>query len=364
MELCKTVESLHIAITGMNAKPENPGPGLAVAKCIRHSPQFGGRIIGLGYDVLDPGMYLEEDIDSAYLLPYPSMGERSLLERLREIHEIERIDVLIPCLDAELLSMINLQDDLSAMGIKMLLPSKQQLQERDKDRLQELSENSGVDIPEYTKVTNTGFFYNCQQKGWRYPVVVKSVFYDAGIAHNADEAAFLFHKLAAEWGLPILVQRYIEGDEVNLTGIGDGKGGLLGPVMMRKRAVTDKGKAWAGITVHDKALLDAATALVKALKWIGPLEVEMMRDENGDYHLIEINPRFPAWIYLSCGVGCNLPWALVRLIMGEDCGDLPAPEAGTLFIRYAQDVIVKLPVMESVTMYGYRANTKVALTDE
>jgi hypothetical protein len=43
-----------VAVTGMNAVPDNPGPGLAVARCLREYHGDGIRIVGLGYDALDP----------------------------------------------------------------------------------------------------------------------------------------------------------------------------------------------------------------------------------------------------------------------------------------------------------------------
>ena len=55
------------------------------------------------------------------------------------------------------------------------------------------------------------------------------------------------------------------------------------------------------------------TPMIWLRDWRGPLEVEVMRDHHGDYQLIEINPRFPAWIYLSAGVGRNLPLMLLQL---------------------------------------------------
>ena len=65
-------------------------------------------------------------------------------------------------------------------------------------------------------------------------------------------------------------------------------------------------------------------------------------------YLIEINPRFPAWIYLSAGAGMNLPEALVKLALGEPQTDLPPVPAGVMFIRYAWDTIVTLQNFEAI----------------
>lgn len=122
--------------------------------------------------------------------------------------------------------------------------------------------------------------------------------------------------------------------------------------MMKKRALTASGKAWAGVSTFDNHLHELTAALIAELKWRGPLEVEVMRDTNGGYHLIEINPRFPAWIYLSHGVGRNLPAVLLDLIFGRSPPAFPEPMTGTMFVRYAQETIVPMASYESIVIGG------------
>jgi carbamoyl-phosphate synthase large subunit len=341
-----------VAITGMNARPDNPGPGVAVARCLREAPGFTGRIVGLGYDALDPGLYLDQYCDAAYLLPYPSAGDEAFITSFRAIHEAEGIDIILPCLDAELPGMVRLAPQFDEMGIRYLLPTAAQLQLRNKDRLLELARHAGIQCPEIRAVTQVGFFYQCQEEGWSYPLVVKGLFYGASIVHSADEAADAFRHLAAQWGYPVLVQRLVEGEEYNLTAVCDGEGRMHGEVMMKKMAVTDKGKAWAGVSIFDQTLYEASAALVRAINWRGPLEVEVMRDSKGRYQLIEINPRFPAWIYLSHGVGRNLPLSLLQLILGQDLAPPPEAKPGVLFIRHAVETIVSQREFEAVVMNG------------
>ncbi len=343
---------LTIAITGMNARADNPGPGLAVARCLRDWKGDDLRLVGLGYDALDPGLY-HPRCNIGYLLPYPSAGREALLERLLAIHQEDPLDLLIPCLDAELANLVALENELKQAGIRILLPTEHQLKMRDKSRLPDLAALAGIPYPETRAITHAGFFYACQKEGWSYPFVVKGPFYDAQIVRDADQGAEAFRRISAIWGLPILVQRLVKGEEYNLAGLGDGKGGLIAPVMMKKRGLTDKGKAWAGICVHDQALLDTAEALIKALHWQGPLEVEVMRDPSGRYHLIEINPRFPAWIYLSAGVGRNLPAMLVAMILGEPMPASTEARVGTMFIRFAEELMVPVDDFQSVMIDGY-----------
>jgi len=279
------------------------------------------------------------------------------MERMHFIQDEESIDLLIPCLDAELLSFSRLQLEFEAMGIRMLIPNVAQLRDRNKDRLGELAHSAGIRYPETKNISNMQFFYTCHEDGWKYPMVVKGIFYDATIVQNADEGAAAFRNIAASWGYPVLVQRYVQGHEVNLTAVGDGKGKLLGSVMMRKQAVTDKGKAWACVTIEDERLQQDALKLVEALQWAGPLEVEMLKEENGQYLLIEINPRFPAWVYLAAAAGSNLPAALVNLVM-ERPVKFSKATTGMMMIRYAQETVINLATFEAMTMNGHYAHTE------
>lgn len=351
----------NVAVTGMNAGPESPGPGLAVARCIREHAEFEGRIIALGYDVLDAGLYARNTCESGYLVPYPSSGKDVLMERLREIHAAERIDVIIPCLDAEIQNFILLKDELAEMGVRMLIPSREQFALRSKDQLGRLCESIDVMTPESKIISNSAFFDQCESQGWQYPLVVKGVFYDAVVAQNAVEARAALARIVGTWGFPALVQKLIPGDEFDLSAIGDGRGRMLGSVMMRKRALTDKGKAWAGVTVSEPAIAALAEKLMSALRWSGPFELEVMRTQAGEIYVIEINPRFPAWIYLSHGVGRNLPAALLKLIAGDEEPSFADEKTGTFFIRHAQELILELPDFESMLINGFAASAKSEL---
>lgn len=343
-----------VAITGMNAKPDNPGPGYAVARCLRES-EFQGKLVGLGYDVLDPGLYAHPTLESGYLLPYPSAGEEALFERIEFIHSQEKIDVVIPTLDAEIASFICIEDSLSRLGIQLLLPKLEALKMREKDRLPQLCEQLGLLHPKTRKVPGAAFFDTCADEGWEYPLVVKGPFYDAHVCYHPAQAQRAYQLLVGQWGYPVLVQEFVSGQELNLTALGDGQGEMLGTVMMAKRALTDKGKAWAGVSVVDKELEEMAGELVRATSWKGPLEVEALRDNKGRLHLIEINPRFPAWIYLSKGVGRNLPLAHLKLALGQEIGEPSPPRAGQLFIRYAEELVVDIATFETLMMQGHRA---------
>jgi carbamoyl-phosphate synthase large subunit len=161
-----------------------------------------------------------------------------------------------------------------------------------------------------------------------------------------------YNKISAKWGLPIIIQEFIKGTEVNVVALGDGKGNTVGAVPMRKQFITDKGKAWAGITLDDKKLLKLTDHIISSTKWRGGMEVEIVKSFDNELYVIEINPRIPAWVYLAVGAGQNLPEALVKLALGMEVEPYTEYEVGKMFIRYSYDLITDMKEFEKLSTLG------------
>jgi len=339
-----------IAVTGLNAI-DSPGPGVPVIRGIKDSKLFDSKIIGLAYESLEPGIYMHDIIDKTYQIPYPSAGADSLMERINYIHSVENIDVIIPNFDAELYSFIKLEKTLNEMGIKLFLPTLEQFEERHKVNLPKFGEKYGIRVPFSREIFGTSEVHGLI-RDFVYPLVVKGKYYDAYIAYNPEQAVTYFNKIASKWGLPIVIQEFIKGTEYNVTGLGDGKGNTIAAVPMRKQYITDKGKAWGGITIEDKELLKITDRFLTKTKWRGGFELEMMKSSKNEYFLLEINPRIPAWIYLAVGAGQNIPEALVRLALGEEVTPFKKYKSGKMFVRYSWDMIVDIEEFQNISTYG------------
>jgi carbamoyl-phosphate synthase large subunit len=345
---------INIGVTGLNAI-DSPGPGVPVIRGLREAKSFKARIIGLAYEPLEPGIYIDGLVDKTYLIPYPSAGTDMLMARLEHIQSVEKLDVIIPNFDAELYSFIKLERALKNIGISMFLPTMEQFEERHKFNLDEFGKKYNLDVPESKPVVSqTEQLKVAKEMG--FPVMVKGKYYDAYAANTPDQARNYFDKISAKWGLPVILQKFVKGTELNMTGLGDGNGNTIAAVGMRKQFITDKGKAWAGITIHDYRLMEITKHFIATTKWRGGFELEIMKSADNTYYLMEINPRIPAWVYLAVGVGQNIPEALVNLALGNDVKPYHSYEAGKLFIRYAYDMIVSRERFEELSVNGELAN--------
>lgn len=340
-----------IAVTGLNAI-DSPGPGIAVIRSLREAESFDVRIIGLSYESLEPGIYMHDLVDKTYQVPYPNAGQQVLFERFKYINSIENIDFLFPNFDAELFNYISIKEKFeSELGIKMELPTQDQFDARHKANLYEYGKEHNIDVP-FAKMVFSTAEIPAISKEIGFPLVVKGKFYDAKIAYSVEQAQSHFNKISAQWGLPVLIQKFVHGSEVNVCGIGDGKGVTLGAVPMRKLFITDKGKAWAGVSLDDEKLLEITRDLVAATKWNGPFELEFMKTNDDEYYLIEINPRFPAWCYLTVGCGQNQAESLVNIAMNKKVKPFKSYKVGKMFIRYSYDMVIDMKEFEQISTIG------------
>jgi carbamoyl-phosphate synthase large subunit len=343
-------KKLVIGVTALNAI-DSPGPGVAVIRAIRESKDFEVRIIGLAYEAMEPGLYMHDLVDKTYQIPYPSGGTEPLLARLEYIQEKENMDLIIPNFDAELFNFIKLQDKLSDMGIRTFLPDLDQLEARDKMKLAAFGKKNGFFVPEEHYLHEL-IELKRMEPDLKYPVMVKGKYYDAIVANSFDQVEKAFQKIQAKWGLPIILQEFIKGTEINIAALGDGEGNTISVIPMRKLYITEKGKAWAGVTLDDELLIDLGRKFIKATHWRGGCELEVMLTSTGKPFILEVNPRFPAWIYLTAAAGQNQPASLVKMALGERVAPFTTYAVGKIFIRYAWDLVTDISEFQKISGNG------------
>jgi len=342
---------VNVAITGLQAT-DNPAPGIGVIRCLHYPERWDGKIIGLGYDVYDTGIYDEGLLDHTYLIPYPNQGQDKVLERLLYIHKQERIDVIIPTLDSEMVLYQKLEQELKQVGMALYIPSEESVRRRTKANLIQFCEETDISTPHTVVIREPGQLKQAVEE-IGFPLMIKGVFYEAYRCQTPQEVQAHFQKIQQKWGLPVIAQEVIKGEEFDICCVGGKEGELLGAVPIRKIGLTEKEKAWAAVTLKNEALLEFSRKILRELKWSGPCELEIMKAKRSDQlYLLEVNPRFPAWIYLCTGAEQNLPRLVVDLALGKEVNPLPPAKSGMTFVRHATDIVCPLEYIESLTITG------------
>jgi len=320
---------MKIAVSGLN-NTDNPAPGIGVAKSLK-----GHNLIGLSYEASEPGIY-QGIVEKVFMMPFPMLGWEDTKNRLLEIKEKTAIEAVIPNLDAELPVYIKYQKELENLGIKTYLPSLENFEMREKRFLAEFVEKIGLKHPKSIEISSIDELIKAiNQLG--YPIMIKGNYYKAYMANNLDEAIAYFYKISNEWGFPLIAQQVINGVEISYLGLGDGEK-LVGGLGIKKLMTTSLGKVWSAVTIKNEALLKAANEFVEKTGWKGAFELESMAVGN-EIYLIEINPRFPAWVYFATSVGVNLPKMLVDLMNGKKLDQNLEYPSEKMYVRYVEELV-------------------------
>jgi len=132
------MEEIKVGISGINAV-DNPGPGVGVARSLKEAEGLKVKVVGLAYDAMEPGIYMDWLIDKSFIVPYPSGGHDEFIARLLYIKNHYGLDFVFPNLDAELPVYIKYRNELEREGIQTFLPTTEQFRLRGKDRLDEVA---------------------------------------------------------------------------------------------------------------------------------------------------------------------------------------------------------------------------------
>ena len=326
-----------VAVTGLH-RGENPQPGASVIASLRR--KFPGlRIVGLSYDPMESSLYARgaDRPDAAYLIPFPGAGEAALLERLDMVRAREDLGYVIPCLDSEIENYSRLLPQLHDRRIDCILPSAAAFEARHKAHLYEFCRAHDVPAPLTLTAGDPAAVERCAQE-IGYPVYVKGRLYHAHLVHSREGLAPAYEEIVGTWGWPIIVQENLVGEEYDVTGVGDGKGGIVASCSIRKLLRSASGKGFAGIVVESPELDALSARIIRALKWNGPFELEFVKPAGRPHALMEINPRFPAWIDFPSQLGFNLPALLFERLLRHSPSPLQPCSAGRMFVRHSIDL--------------------------
>ncbi|MGH1347046.1 MAG: ATP-grasp domain-containing protein [Nannocystales bacterium] len=226
----------------------------------------------------------------------------------------QRIDLVIPTVDGELLPLSLARTRLGRQGTRVAVSTPAGLRVcADKVNL---TETLAPLIPTAPTVVWTG---QCLPEALtRGRLVAKP---------REGSGARGVHVVDGSLGLaPIptdgsyLVMEHLPGPEYSVDVFRATDGRVLAAVP-RERLRVDSGVAIAARTVHDTELESYAARAVEALCLTGTLNVQFRRDFAGRPRLLEINPRFPGTMPLTIAAGVDMPWLTV-LDAFEGCATL------------------------------------------
>lgn len=125
----------------------------------------------------------------------------------------------------------------------------------------------------------------------------------------------------------IIIQEKLTGNEFGLDVMNDLDGNNVG-VSVKQKLAMRAGETDKAITRNIPEVFEIGRKIGATLKHIGNLDVDIMQRANGDYCILELNPRFGGGYPFSHEAGVNLPKAIIQWVKGE------IVDASTLIPQY------------------------------
>lgn len=215
----------------------------------------------------------------------------------------------------------------------------------DKAALLEVARRAGVPVPSSYSPRSEEDLEEVAAR-IRWPAVVKlrddeGTFLEPGeryrIVRSPAELREAYRSLHRVRPFP-LVQEYVAGEGYGVGALAR-EGRLLAAVVhrrVREYPITGGPSAFCE-TVRNPGLVEAAGRILRELGWTGVAMVEF-RGREGEYRLLEVNPRFWGALPLATAAGVNFPWLLCRMALGEDLGSAPAYAEGVRMRFFPMDL--------------------------
>ena len=248
---------------------------------------------------------------------------------------------------------IKLAKYLDGQGIKILGTSADAIDlAEDRERFEELCERLHVNRPKGLTVLNE---VEALEAGFKlgYPVLMRPSYVLGGqnmiIARNsADIKEYM--KIITSGGIenPVLIDKYMEGTELEIDCICDGESVLIPGIMEHvERTGIHSGDsiavypAWSFTPQMTAEVVDKSTAMALALGTKGIVNIQWLF-YNGQLNIIEANPRSSRTVpYLSKVTGVPMVELATRAMLGEKVRDMGY---GTGLYRAPDYFAVKVPV--------------------
>ena len=138
----------------------------------------------------------------------------------------------------------------------------------------------------------------------------------------------------------IMIQEKLTGKEFGLDVMNDLTGKNVG-VSVKQKLSMRAGETDKAITVDIPEVYEMGRKIGENLKHIGNLDVDIMQRANGDYCVLELNPRFGGGYPFSYEAGVNMPLAILKWLKGEKVDTaILQPAYGKMFAKndYLVDV--------------------------
>ena len=274
-------------------------------------------------DPLAAGLYL---VPADRRLIVPRGDSPDLIPALHQACDERRIEALLPTVDSELAPVAAARDSFQKIGVALPISPVECLRIcRDKQHLMDAVQGR-VPIPDNEPLTEAA-----AARVDSFPRFVKPR-EGAGSrgASRIDSRADL-DKQAKDGS--VMLQEYLPGEEYSVDVYVRRDGRVIAAVP-RERMKIDSGIAVASRTVNVPDVIASAVRTAEIIGVRGVANVQFKRAADGAFKLLEVNPRFPGTLPLTCAAGVDMPKLMADELEGKTLPDGLIPFKELMVVRY------------------------------
>lgn len=281
-------------------------------------------------------------------LQVPAVYDPKYIDITLNICKEQKINALISLNDLELPILAENKAKFEALGVTVIVSDPEVIDIAfDKYKTAQWVESIGLNAPK-TYVTLASAKEALAKGEIAFPLFMKPRWGSGSIGletiDDMEELDIYYHLLmkkikktilatASVGDEYIMIQEKLTGNEFGLDVMNDLEGNNVA-VSVKQKLAMRAGETDKAITVDIPEVYEMGRKIGRNLKHIGNLDVDIMQRANGDYCVLELNPRFGGGYPFSYEAGVNMPKAIIQWVKGEkvDAGILK-PEIGRMFAK-------------------------------
>ena len=261
-----------------------------------------------------------------------AMRAPQYIQQLVDICVADKIDLVMPTIDTDLLVLSRNVDEFKKVGTRVLISKPDKILIcRDKNNTGEFFESCGLKAPKT--------YNDYKSYPGPYPCFIKpkdgSSSINAFKVEDKDELEVYAGQVE-----DYIIQPFVEGREFTIDIFCDFDGN---PVFItpRERVQVRAGEVLKTKIYMDRTMIEESKKLCEAFKPCGPLTVQLIQDKNtGDNYYIEINPRYGGGAPLGMKSGARSAEALLTLLSGGAVEYQENSCNGAIYSRFDQSVCI------------------------
>lgn len=278
----------------------------------------------------------------------PAVYDPKYIDITLDICREQKIDALLCLNDLELPILAENKARFDALGVKVIVSDPAVIDIAfDKYKTAQWVESLGLNAPK-TYVTLASAKEALAKGEISFPLFMKPRWGSGSIGletiDDMEELDIYYHLLmkkikktilatASVGDEYIMIQEKLTGKEFGLDVMNDLQGNNVA-VSVKQKLAMRAGETDKAITVDIPEVYEMGRKIGENLKHIGNLDVDIMQRANGDYCVLELNPRFGGGYPFSYEAGVNLPKAILQWLRGEKVDPvILQPEYGRMFAK-------------------------------